>query len=121
MPGSPAARHCETSASPVSAPPGSDSVPRISSARLWPPLPEGLHRSEDIEHVVILMQENRSFDHYFGTYAGVRGFGDKRGLATFHQRGLDGRTVLPWHLTSGCIPDVSHRWTTQHKSWNGGR
>src|SRR5271166_4215484 len=29
-----------------------------------------------IEHVVFLMQENRSFDHYFGTYRGVRGFDD---------------------------------------------
>ncbi|MEC3915734.1 phospholipase C, phosphocholine-specific [Nocardia sp. CDC160] len=33
-----------------------------------------------IEHVVILMQENRSFDHYFGTMSGVRGFGDKRAV-----------------------------------------
>ncbi|HET9954893.1 MAG TPA: phospholipase C, phosphocholine-specific [Polyangiaceae bacterium] len=32
---------------------------------------------QDVEHVVILMQENRSFDHYFGTLAGVRGFGDR--------------------------------------------
>ena len=32
----------------------------------------------DVEHVVILMQENRSFDHYFGTLRGVRGFGDPR-------------------------------------------
>jgi phospholipase C len=32
----------------------------------------------DVEHVVILMQENRSFDHYFGTLRGVRGFGDAR-------------------------------------------
>jgi phospholipase C len=30
----------------------------------------------DIEHVVMLMQENRSFDHYFGTLSGVRGFAD---------------------------------------------
>ena len=30
----------------------------------------------DVKHVVILMQENRSFDHYFGTLRGVRGFGD---------------------------------------------
>jgi phospholipase C len=34
----------------------------------------------DIEHVVILMQENRSLDHYFGTLRGVRGFGDPRPL-----------------------------------------
>ena len=32
---------------------------------------------QDVEHVVILMQENRSFDHYFGTMNGVRGFGDR--------------------------------------------
>ena len=31
----------------------------------------------DVEHIVILMQENRSFDHYFGTMRGVRGFGDR--------------------------------------------
>ena len=31
----------------------------------------------DIKHVVILMQENRSFDHYFGSLKGVRGFGDR--------------------------------------------
>jgi phospholipase C len=30
----------------------------------------------EIKHVVVLMQENRSFDHYFGTMAGVRGFDD---------------------------------------------
>jgi phospholipase C len=31
----------------------------------------------DVEHIVILTQENRSFDHYFGTLCGVRGFGDR--------------------------------------------
>jgi len=31
----------------------------------------------DIEHVIFLIQENRSFDHYFGTLSGVRGFGDR--------------------------------------------
>ena len=35
---------------------------------------------EDVEHIVILMQENRSFDHYFGTMRGVRGFGDPRAM-----------------------------------------
>ena len=32
---------------------------------------------KDVDHVVILMQENRSFDHYFGTMNGVRGFADR--------------------------------------------
>src|SRR5262244_2494366 len=45
----------------------------------------------DIKHVVMLMQENRSFDHYFGTLAGVRGFDDANamklpnGRTVFHQ------------------------------------
>ena len=34
----------------------------------------------DVEHVVILMQENRSFDHYYGTLRGVRGYGDPRAI-----------------------------------------
>ena len=40
---------------------------------------------KDIEHVVFLMQENRSFDHYFGTLSGVRGFDDKNGRKAFTQ------------------------------------
>ncbi|WP_225728147.1 MULTISPECIES: phosphocholine-specific phospholipase C [unclassified Nocardia] len=35
---------------------------------------------DDVRHVVILMQENRSFDHYYGTMAGARGFGDRTAL-----------------------------------------
>jgi phospholipase C len=32
---------------------------------------------QDVGHIVVLMQENRSFDHYFDTFPGVRGFGDR--------------------------------------------
>lgn len=32
---------------------------------------------QDVQHVVILMQENRSFDHYFGALKGVHGFNDQ--------------------------------------------
>jgi phospholipase C len=76
---------------------------------------------EDIEHVVILIQENRSFDHYFGTLSGVRGFGDKQGRSAFHQRGLTSQTLDPFHLSSNCLPDLTHEWGPQHASWNGGR
>ncbi|GAC1436446.1 MAG: phospholipase C [Solirubrobacteraceae bacterium] len=79
----------------------------------------------DIEHVVILMQENRSFDHYFGTFRGARGFGDARGRKAFAQRTPAGGKQLPFHLaTHGqpqCMPDISHEWGDQHASWNGGR
>ncbi|MGI9184666.1 MAG: alkaline phosphatase family protein [Solirubrobacteraceae bacterium] len=75
----------------------------------------------DIEHVVILIQENRSFDHYFGMYPGVRGFGDKRCAHAFFQRGQDGHTVKPFHFDTGCMADITHDWGPQHQSWNGGR
>jgi phospholipase C len=83
----------------------------------------------DIEHVVILIQENRSFDHYFGTFPGVRGFSDRHGRngfsqAGFARKGFGGR-LLPWHMTRGaaagvCTPDITHDWGPQHRSWNGG-
>ncbi len=43
----------------------------------------GCAKITDIDHVVILIQENRSFDHYFGSYKGVRGFNDNS--AAFQQ------------------------------------
>lgn len=52
----------------------------------------------DVEHVVIYMQENRSFDHYLGTLNGVRGFGDPRPL-----RLPGGRSV--WRQPSEEHPD----------------
>src|SRR6478735_5857156 len=49
---------------------------------------------EDVEHIVVLMQENRSFDHYFGTMRGVRGFGDPHPV-----RLPSGKSV--WHQSDG--------------------
>ena len=59
----------------------------------------------DIDHFIILMKENRSFDHYFGTLAGVRGFDDATamrlpgGRPVFEQDDeQDRQLVLPFHL-----------------------
>ncbi len=85
----------------------------------------------EVKHVVVHMQENRSFDHYFGTLAGVRGFGDpnalvqSNGKSIFYQQdpyNPDGY-LLPWHLdtlstSSQAIPSTSHAWTYQHESLN---
>jgi phospholipase C len=76
---------------------------------------------KDIEHVVILIQENRSFDHYFGTLSGVRGFGDKHGRAAFTQVGNDGKKQTPFRLPQDCLPDLTHDWAPQHLSWNHGK
>jgi phospholipase C len=42
--------------------------------------PAACRRLSDVEHVVIFINENRSFDSYFGTYRGVRGFADPKVL-----------------------------------------
>lgn len=49
---------------------------------------------EDLEHIVVLMQENRSFDHYFGTLYGVRGFGDRFAIPAPPLPGAAPRTVF---------------------------
>jgi phospholipase C len=85
----------------------------------------------DVQHVVILLQENRSFDHYFGTLAGVRGFGDRwpiplpNGKPVWHQS--DGeREILPFHLdtqstTALRVPGTPHSWADSQQAWNQGR
>jgi len=87
----------------------------------------------DIKHVVMLMQENRSFDHYFGTLSGVRGFSDPKALtlstgkSVFYQPDTvnpDGY-LLPFHLdtkttSAQAIPSTSHAWSVQHQAWNNG-
>jgi phospholipase C len=95
--------------------------------------PAGSGSLADIEHVVLLMQENRSFDHYFGTMSGVRGFGDAS--PAFSQRGYQpGRgpspegCLSPFRLdaTHGAtlsgevINDPNHDWGTQHLAWHDG-
>ncbi|MFC4032282.1 phosphocholine-specific phospholipase C [Streptomyces polygonati] len=93
----------------------------------------------DVKHVVILMQENRSFDHYFGTLKGVRGFADRSaiqvagGYSVFNQSTVIGRQY-PWqfsatHPAGGADPerlaqcngDLAHSWSDQHTAWNGGK
>ncbi len=74
---------------------------------------------KDIKHVVILMQENRSFDHYFGTLSVVNGF-DAPDRGVFNQK-ANGKTVHPFHLQTDCLPDLTHDWGPQHMSWDGGK
>jgi phospholipase C len=81
----------------------------------------------DIEHVVFLIQENRSFDHYFGTYKGVAGYQDPNALpGVFGQAGYPtaASKLYPFHLdtqTGGdCTNDVDHSWGPQHTYWDGG-
>src|SRR3984885_535962 len=93
----------------------------LSSARKVPPV-------SDIKHVVVLMQENRSFDHYFGAMPGVRGFADPSvSKQLFYQKdpsNPDGY-LLPFHADTTTtnaeqIPSSSHSWGPLHDSWDNG-
>ncbi|PQV53072.1 phosphocholine-specific phospholipase C [Paraburkholderia sp. BL21I4N1] len=87
----------------------------------------------DVEHIVVLMQENRSFDHYFGTLKGVRGFGDTRAInlpngqpVWYQPLAADLGYVLPFrpsapNLGLQFLQDLAHDWTSTHAAWNGGR
>jgi phospholipase C len=88
----------------------------------------------DVEHIVILMQENRAFDHYFGTLRGVRGFGDPRavklpnGNSVFQQPDASNPDgfILPFHASAAnfgleFLEDTLHGWNDTHAAWNGGK
>ncbi|MDP3857222.1 MAG: phospholipase C, phosphocholine-specific [Stagnimonas sp.] len=84
----------------------------------------------DVQHVVILMQENRSFDHYFGLLQGVRGFGDRFMLPRYNGESMlvqrnASRTVLPYYLDSsqgnGLVVGTPHSWGDAHDAWDHGR
>jgi phospholipase C len=82
-----------------------------------------------IKHVVFMMQENRSFDHYFGSLPGVRGFSDPdaivlaNGQSVFHQpdpanpKGY----LLPFHAPNQALASLTHDFGPQHECWNNGR
>ncbi|HWF53363.1 MAG TPA: alkaline phosphatase family protein [Solirubrobacteraceae bacterium] len=85
-----------------------------------------------IDHIVFLMMENRSYDHYFGAYPRGRGFNDhpKHSLGVFAQDYPGGsalfpkNTLLPFHLDAGagleCTDDLTHEWGPMHLCWNEG-
>lgn len=85
----------------------------------------------DVKHIVVLMQENRSFDHYFGTMRGVRGFGDRfpipleSGERAFHQS--DGQKIVPPYRANGktsnaaLVQGTPHNFPDMQAAWNQGK
>ncbi|MCA5005477.1 phosphocholine-specific phospholipase C [Sphingobacterium bovistauri] len=86
----------------------------------------------DAEHIVLLMQENRSFDHSFGTLKGVRGFNDRRviqlsnGNPVWLQSNKEGKTFAPFRMDiknskASWSGDLPHSWENQIGAWNEGK
>ena len=83
---------------------------------------------QDVEHVIILMQENRSFDHYYGTLRGVRGFSDPHpitlpgGKPVWQQPDTKGGTLSPFRYNTKTtnaliVPSLDHGWKQTHDTW----
>jgi phospholipase C len=106
---------------------GADPVARQRTLRLAASVaPAGADLSA-VKHVVFHMQENRSFDHYFGAMGGVAGFADTNNRSAFTQAWPGGAqsTLLPFHMNTKkqqaeCTYDLNHSWKVEHESWNGG-
>ncbi|MDR2271551.1 MAG: phospholipase C, phosphocholine-specific [Sphingobacterium sp.] len=86
----------------------------------------------DAEHIVLLMQENRSFDHSFGTLSGVRGFNDPRaiklssGNPVWLQASASGKTYSPFRLdiknsNAAWTGNLPHSWENQMAARNKGK
>ena len=106
-------------------------VPRVPEPARRPAAPPEALRQ--IQHVVFFIQENRSYDHYFGAYHRGRGFDDHPpgSPGVFAQRdplrttGSPIGQLLPWRLdtsamNAACTHNPSHFWFTHHSSWNHG-
>ncbi|THU34765.1 phospholipase C, phosphocholine-specific [Niastella caeni] len=87
---------------------------------------------KDAEHVVFLMQENRSFDHAYGSLQGVRGFNDPRAIRlpnknlVWLQTNNEGETYAPFQLDihntkATWMNSLPHSWSNQVDARNNGR
>ena len=68
-----------------------------------------------IDHIILVMQENRSFDHYFGTMPGVDGI-----PAGASNPDSSGAPIEPFLTDQLCLDDVSHSWNASHRQYGGG-
>jgi hypothetical protein len=99
-----------------------DSCDFASGAAVKDTIGDCVGKAIPIEHIVILMQENRTFDQYFGHLPG-HGQDDvdvpDEGVTNVNPSGGD---PIPWHHeTKYCVEDTDHGWVASHTQWNNGK
>lgn len=72
-----------------------------------------------IEHLIVLLQQNHTFDNYFGTYPGADGLPPDTCVPLNPRNGADTRCVQPYHLDA--YPDLDHSHVTFLRQYNEGR
>jgi len=74
--------------------------------------------STPIKHVIVDVQENRSFDHYFGFAPFAGSYGVPAGYAVPDGHGA---LLVPHHLATRSTADIGHNWEAMHLTYNGGK
>lgn len=76
-----------------------------------------------IEHIIVIMQENHSFDNYFGRLNQDKFYGSQVSGITDQMYNLDkhGQPVYAHHEESKCVADPEHDWNPIHREWNNGK
>src|SRR5260221_13244066 len=75
-------------------------------------------RVTPLQHVIVDVQENRSFDHYYGFAPFAGSYGVPSG---YSQPDGSGGIVKPHHLTSGKTADIAHTWPAMHRAYDSGK
>jgi phospholipase C len=93
------------------------SLPRVARAAGRP------DAANPVEHVLVIMQENHSFDNYFGALSSPRHYGKevdgiRRGLSN-PDNGFG--SIPVFKQKELCVKDPSHSWNDMHRDWDGGR
>jgi phospholipase C len=119
-------------ASSVGASAAATMMPALIRDALATPAANTTGTIDDIQHIVVFMQENRAFDHYYGTLRGVRGFNDRmaitlpNGAPVWKQpTGTAGAYTLPFHMdttttSATCASAPEMDYPTDIGIWNNG-
>jgi len=98
-------------------------TPLPPGSRPNPNLPEGTDTLPQIEHVIIVMMENHSFDSYLGALGPTVGFPVSHGVPTAANPDGNGNLIHAFHMPSACQLNghPGQNWNASHISYNGGR
>ncbi len=95
---------------------------RRAGQRPDPSQPEGTDLLPQIEHIIVLMMENHSFDNYFGVLGRGDGLTLKDGKPTESNQDAAGQPVPMFHMANTCQPDgkPSQQWNDMITQWDDG-
>ncbi len=103
-------------------------IPFLSASLVFGPFiqaqaasqPDSSQPPTPIQHLVVLLQENHTFDNYFGTYPGADGLpaGTKMPV---DPKNPGAGYVTPWHIGNSTITDLSHSAATYHDQYDNGK